>query len=624
MRSWHLIALGERIRARLVFGLVSAGFLLVLLVLLVLAPSPANAQDSPGVTLASEWRCEKAVSAAMARYARDATSCHLTCEAEAVSDPSRDCSRFSDDPGILFCLDRARARVTRRVLRECTAEACPECYRGGSCDSFVAQRLAALGGSVELRARQIACVGEGADAGRRELRCRDKLETRIAAHHRRIQGCFEDCFSRERKGVVAPGACSDSNDFTGADAEPGLGRCIQRAQVRFLRGCLSCAEEISCVGLGSSSSETCSTLMAAVESDALPVQEAVFCVDDVRCGDNRIGVGEQCDGNDFSCGFRDFCNDQCECEALPAVCGDGIRSEGEECDSPNTSGLECPFLVEFCNEDCVCEETPDVCGDGLLHPSEDCDVGIEFFCSGRDFCNAECACEEPPALCGDGIVSGDEACDASRFRDNSCDPSELCAEDCSECVPRPEVCGDGFVSGDEQCDPNAVQTGCSSIAQCSDACVCENFVDTCDNPEIFPSEGGSLDVVLPASDGIYRPSCETTFGAERAFAWSPVAAGTWVIDSCEPASGEVFAPFTALSVREDVCRAGGREIECSSFDCPNSAGARIELSADPSKIYYVMLDSDFGGQEVAVRLRIRPVYGSADRAFLVTPGSLLE
>jgi hypothetical protein len=622
VRSWQLLALGERIRARLVRGLLGAGFLFFLL---GLAPSTANAQDSPGVTLASEWRCEKAVSAAMARYARDATSCHLTCEAEAVSDPSRNCSRFSDDPGILFCLDRARARVTRRLLRECTAEACPECYRGGSCDSFVAQRLALLGDSLELRARQIACVGEGVDAGRRELRCRDKLETRIAAHHRRIQGCFEDCFSRERKGVVAPGACSDSNDFTGADAEPGLGRCIQRAQVRFLRGCLSCAEEISCVGLGSSSSETCSTLMAAVESDALPVQEAVFCVDEARCGDNRIEVGEECDGNDFSCGLRGFCNEECACEALPEVCGDGIRGEGEECDSANPFDFVCGFSGGFCGEDCVCVSPPAACGDGLLHPSEECDVGFESFCSGRDFCNAECACEESPPLCGDGIVNGGEACEpSSNVFNPPCDPFEFCAEDCSECLPRPEFCGDSLISGDEECDPNGMPTGCSSIAQCSDACVCENFVDTCDNPEIFPSEGGSLDVVLPASDGIYRPSCETTFGAERAFAWSPVAAGTWVIDSCEPATGEVSAPFTALSVREDVCRAGGREIECSSFDCPNSAGARIELSADPSKIYYVMLDSDLGGPEVAVRLRIRPVYGSADRAFLVTPGSLLE
>ena len=69
VRSWHLLALGERIRAGLARGLLGAGFLLFLL---GLAPSPANAQDSPGVTLASEWRCEKAVSAAMAARAAKA------------------------------------------------------------------------------------------------------------------------------------------------------------------------------------------------------------------------------------------------------------------------------------------------------------------------------------------------------------------------------------------------------------------------------------------------------------------------------------------------------------------------------------------------------------------------
>ena len=93
----------------------------------------------------------------------------------------------------------------------------------------------------------------------------------------------------------------------------------------------------------------------------------------------------------------------------PALCGNGIQEEGEECDDGNN----------IPDDGCDGCAKSGFCGDGKLGPGEECDLG-----DGNGMgkaCTAACLLN----LCGDGDKGPDEVCD-----DGNDNNEDLCSTDC--------------------------------------------------------------------------------------------------------------------------------------------------------------------------------------------------
>ncbi|MCK6547814.1 DVUA0089 family protein, partial [Myxococcota bacterium] len=137
----------------------------------------------------------------------------------------------------------------------------------------------------------------------------------------------------------------------------------------------------------------------------------------IVCGDNVLGVGEQCDdGNTVD---DATCNSNC---TLPA-CGDARvgNTPGETCDDGNTAS------GDGCDSNC----TPTGCGNTILTAGEQCDDGNVV---NGDGCDATCILENP---CGNNILDATEQCDdGNNANGDGCD---------STCVIEP---GWAFESGD--------------------------------------------------------------------------------------------------------------------------------------------------------------------------------
>src|SRR5262245_17057818 len=85
------------------------------------------------------------------------------------------------------------------------------------------------------------------------------------------------------------------------------------------------------------------------------------------------------------------------------VCGDGQRSDTEQCDDGNlVSG-------DGCSSICTLDGR---CGDGVMGSGEACDDGN--LVSG-DGCSSTCTLEAP--TCGDGVMGAGEACDDGNMVD---------------------------------------------------------------------------------------------------------------------------------------------------------------------------------------------------------------
>jgi hypothetical protein len=190
-----------------------------------------------------------------------------------------------------------------------------------------------------------------------EERCRDKLAQVADRLQTQLRKCFDDCQGRRRRGAATEESCRAGAILTG-EADDKLERCAYKARVRFLRSCLDCDDEPECFG-PQFPGGTCPDLLALVEDQAQEDEEALFCVDQPRCGDGVVSGTEQCDFLSFphSCGQNEECNSACECEAFP-VCGDGQVSGFEFCDASATpTGCAAGDTCVNCN-DCA----PDVCG----------------------------------------------------------------------------------------------------------------------------------------------------------------------------------------------------------------------------------------------------------------------
>lgn len=114
---------------------------------------------------------------------------------------------------------------------------------------------------------------------------------------------------------------------------------------------------------------------------------------DAPCKSDCTGVVKYCGDATCQKDFEDAGNCKLDC---PARCGDGVLSEGEECDDGNLKD------TDSCRADCLLAS----CGDGVVQLGvEECDDANVVY---GDACAQNCK----NAICGDGFVRmGWEECD---------------------------------------------------------------------------------------------------------------------------------------------------------------------------------------------------------------------
>jgi fibro-slime domain-containing protein len=158
------------------------------------------------------------------------------------------------------------------------------------------------------------------------------------------------------------------------------------------------------------------------------------CTLGARCGDSTTQTPpEECDdGTNASTygGASKICGPSCK---FAPYCGDGVTSNGEQCDEAAANGTG----YGHCTAGCTLGPR---CGDSITQPNEACDNGANNGATGNA-CNANCTLR-----CGDGTVQVGEQCDNGTAANvggyNKCNPN---------CTLGPR-CGDGFQNGSEQCD----------------------------------------------------------------------------------------------------------------------------------------------------------------------------
>lgn len=161
----------------------------------------------------------------------------------------------------------------------------------------------------------------------------------------------------------------------------------------------------------------------------------------------------------------------CRFEVVDAVCGDGFRDVGEDCDDGNNRN------GDGCSASCFLET---FCGDGLLDPGEGCDDGNNL---NGDGCSSTCMIE---VACGDGFLDTGEACD---------DGNNVSGDGCSANCMVEAFCGDGILDTGEECDDgnNVDGDGCSGL--CREESTGYLF---CDVAEMCGGRDTCFDIVIPA------------------------------------------------------------------------------------------------------------------------------
>jgi hypothetical protein len=125
----------------------------------------------------------------------------------------------------------------------------------------------------------------------------------------------------------------------------------------------------------------------------------------------------------------------------PAVCGDGVVDEGEDCDGTNLDGETCTSLGYYggtlscndCTYDLASCRAAGRCGDSTINGPENCegtDLGGET-CESLDYyggtlaCGADCTFDftscVPLGVCGDDRINhDDEECDGTDLGGQTC------------------------------------------------------------------------------------------------------------------------------------------------------------------------------------------------------------
>ena len=233
-------------------------------------------------------------------------------------------------------------------------------------------------------------------------------------------------------------------DTTGCEKSPKSGECGNGTREAKEQCDGSDFGTITCENLGLGAGNLVCTETCTIDTSKCEMSHQIpKCSNGIREGQ------EECDGKDFgdaSCeslgkGTGNLkCTNTCtidttECVSVPpAGCGDGAKSDQEECDGQDFGDATCESLGE---------------GTGNLRCTETCTIDT-----------TECVAV-PPAGCGDGAKNGEEECDDKDFGGATCETlglgvgtlkcTETCAIDKSDCK-KPVECGDGVREGKEECD----------------------------------------------------------------------------------------------------------------------------------------------------------------------------
>jgi len=295
-------------------------------------------------------------------------------------------------------------------------------------------------------------------------------------------GCSSQCFQEDGFNFNDPVVCGDDIISAGEQCDDG-GLCVNAngdpigaiycrkgEEKQFCRG--GRCEPISRNGCSS----TCQILPLGECGNGLlePYEE---CDDGKQCDDGaQCTPDEGCeDGSTCMAHSLDGCTVNCFLE--PPRCGNGITEPrvGEQCDPP---GNGCSTTCHLINRA--------LCSNGIRDPGEQCDAGENNSDEAPNACREGCVLP----FCGDGVTDRGEECDGE--------------DGCSFCVWN--LCGNGFVDAGEQCDPpgNGCSDWCIREGVCGNAEL--DSSEDCDDGNVFSDDGCSARCTFEyCGDGVLQP-----------------------------------------------------------------------------------------------------------------------
>ena len=197
------------------------------------------------------------------------------------------------------------------------------------------------------------------------------------------------------------------------------------------------------------------------------------------CGDGQRTNGENCDDGNHK--DNDGCSSSCQVEpgyycptdgqpCEPFKCGNKFLDLGETCDDGNRNdddgcsaacqiedGYICLTAGEPCEKISCSSPFGTSCNDGNLTDGDGCSASCQiepgWICPDGVHCYV--------AQCGDGIAVGTEECDDGNLTANDGCNAFCKIEEGYVCPPKGgkchiTVCGDGIVEGDEMCDEGTI------------------------------------------------------------------------------------------------------------------------------------------------------------------------
>jgi hypothetical protein len=382
-----------------------------------------------------------------------------------------------------------------------------------------------------------------------------RTDAAVAHAESRLEKGLTACSDRRLAGMAYTAACGDvtpTSTFTRGDLTHCIGR-THRAAVQSLVSIQFPQQTDDCGDGITQDEEDCDPVGApsgcAEGETCVPggTPDGCTCIENGSagaCGNGTVDAGEGCDpaavptgcaaGLDCrGAGTADQCTcaspttDECvgecspacpagqrcvcECVGPTAMCGNGQKETGEQCDPmANPSGCA-PGLV--CGapgtpEQCTCFSSGDQCGNGVLDEGEACDPALPNTCDPGEVCldsgALACTCGAPPANCGNGRIEWGEQCDPSASP-TGCPNDKTCGargtEAACTCTKGGvgAMCGNGTLDAGEQCDPAASPTGCGAGETCSGQCTCSGGPSQCGN--------GTLDAGEQCDPAANPPGC---------------------------------------------------------------------------------------------------------------------
>jgi len=255
------------------------------------------------------------------------------------------------------------------------------------------------------------------------------------------------------------------------------------------------------------------------------------------CPDNSYSLEGSVADNQCECiqGYAGPNGGECQ-----EVCGNVIKTPGEECDDGNTASFDgcstnCTIECGFVCDGAVPQGCVSQCGDGILASNEICDDGNM---TNGDGCNSTCGTESGwncattdcgqticVEVCGNSFQTSGEGCDDGNFAaGDGC--SDTCTVECGFSCNAAELqdctsdCGDGILATDEGCDDNNTR----SNDGCSSSCTLERGWDCINTPcsktaciEVCGNGVKTLGEGCDDGNGIGLDGCDGFCGIECGF-----------------------------------------------------------------------------------------------------------